>query len=405
MEFYRGIVDIIHRNIIHPILISGAALNDREIAHERALDLMEKVQGNPILMWALQKAFVYEDPILRTYLWVRKGAIGHGFPAANPLGLAAGFDKDARVYNYLGKAAGFGIVTTGSITKIPYSGNERPRIFDLPENDGLINRMGFPGKGIDEAKQRLSADNSLSFNSKFMHIINIAASKPSFEAGTVIEDYGEAFSEMIHFGLGTEINVSSPNTPGVRGLQDPVAFEDLTSLLETKRNQLPSWMIQKPLGYKFGPDLSEETLEKDIRIAIDNGANFVTLTNTSTDQTLRDSLKPDLYKNEVGGMSGALLETKALETSHRAYEFAGSEIQIIRAGGIGRSAMDIWDGLTYGGVTIVETYTAFVRRPTSTPNFTYYLLRDLAKAMRADGMTSMEDFKVLRGKKVPFPKI
>src|SRR3989344_1518156 len=168
MEIHRKIADQIHRNIIHPLLTSGEAENDREIAHERSLNIMEKVQGNPILMAALQKAFVYEDPILKTYLWVRKGSIGYGSPTPNPLGIAAGFDKNARVYNFLGEVSGFGIVSSGSLTKIRYGGNERPRVFDLSENNGLINRMGFPGEGTPEARSRLGRDNHR-YDRRFMH--------------------------------------------------------------------------------------------------------------------------------------------------------------------------------------------------------------------------------------------
>ena len=385
----RRAVDIIHRQVIHPYLTSGEAQNDREIAHERALKLMESVQGNELAMGIWSRLFTYEDSILETSF------IGRLIPI--PLGLAAGLDKDARVARFLEN--GFGIVTVGSVTKVPYKGNERPRIFDLPKNDGLINRMGFPGGGTDLAEEKLKHYYSHLSGRRNMLIVNIAASRPSFDSGTAIEDYTAAYKQLVPYADAIEVNISSPNTPGVRGLQEPEVFEDLASHIgDVRRSHVP-------LGYKFSPDLSSETLQRDIRIAIDHGANFVTLTNTSTDPNLRDSLKPDKYKDEVGGMSGALLETKALQVSYEAYQYSGGGVDIVRVGGIGRSARDIWDGLTYGGATVVETYAAFVRRPTSTPNFTYYLMRDLANAMRAEGMTSMEDFKALRGKGVPFPKI
>ena len=391
-EVFRRAVDLFHRKEVYPYLTGGAAKDDREIAHERVLNLMERLQRSDLTMSTLSQLFVYRDPILSLTLFGKR--------VPNPLGIAAGFDKDARVYRFLGEALGFGIVKPGSITKLDFGGNPRPRIFDLPQNDGLINRMGFPGGGTDRAEVRLKADRRYR---EFMLIINIAASKPSFERNTAIEDYGAAYSQMLPYGDAIEVNISSPNTPGVRGLQEPEVFEQLASHIKDIRDGRVYGF--RPLIYKFGPDLPAERLEKDLRIAIDNGADGVTLTNTSTNPTLRESLKPDVHKNEIGGMSGALLEPLALDVSHRAYDYIGGQIEIFRAGGIGRSARDIWDALTFGGASAVDAYASFVRETTSSPNYTFYRLRDLARAMRAKGMTSMDDFKVLRGKRVPFPKI
>ena len=388
----RAQSDNLYTKLVHSALTAGDAKEDREIAHERAMRLAEKVQGSQLAMAYTKHTFNYRDPILN----LRLGTMD----LPNPSGLAAGFDKNARIPTFLGEGLGFGLVTVGSVAKFAYSGNERPRIFDLPNNDGLINRMGFPGDGVEEAKRRLD---NLPKKRGYGLVISVAASRPSFDRGHQLEDYGIAYHNMLPYGDAYEINVSSPNTPGVRGLQEPEAFRDLVQKIEGFRST-SVFDAKKPVIYKFGPDLSKEQLEKNLTIAKDNGADAVTLTNTSTDPELRKSLVPDQHKEEVGGMSGAFLREKALEATHNAYLFMGDELPILRAGGVnGSDPESLWEALTYGGAIVAQSYASFVRPTTSTPNFVLYGLRGLADAMRRSGMTSMDDFKELRGKQVPFP--
>jgi dihydroorotate dehydrogenase len=382
----RKAVDIAFRNIAHPYLTRGEARADREVAHERALKYAG-LADNPLIRGMLSKLFTYDDPILRTRLGQKL--------VRNPFGLAAGFDKDARIHDVLGNL-GFGFITVGSITKIPYEGNPRPRIFDLPRNDGLINRMGFPGGGSDEAQRRLSA--TFGRRRDFALAISIAASKPSFEQGTVMKDYGDVFDQLIPYAGIMEVNVSSPNTPGVRGLQEPERFQELASELKMRRMG-SSKGAATPLFYKFS-DLPREKLEPVLKIAKDNGATGVTLTNTSTAQEVRDALHQERHSGEMGGVSGAILNERSTNTTRLAYEIMGEDLVIIRAGGVRPGGEDLWRALTYGGATAVEGYSSFVRSTTATPNYTYYPLRDLAKAMRMKGMESMDDFKDLRGKNV-----
>jgi len=161
---------------------------------------------------------------------------------------------------------------------------------------------------------------------------------------------------------------------------------------------------EKPVRFKFSPDLAQEKLHKNARTIKDKGGAGITLGNTSTGDDVKALLnEKDVHREETGGISGRPITPKALEVSHNLYDYIGEELPIHRIGGI-RTVEDVWDALTYGGATTVDVYTAFVRQETSTPNFAYYILHDLAKAMRAEGMESMDDFKALRGKKVPFPK-
>jgi dihydroorotate dehydrogenase len=386
----RTVVDLVHRRIIHPLLTSGEARQDREIAHERALRLAEVVQANPVAMELMSRAFVYKDPILKL-------TVGN-MESPNPIWFPAGFDKDARIHKFLGKAAGFGAVTEGTVTWLAYGGNQRPRIFDLPANEGLINRMGFPGEGGDKVAARLEESDE---PRDYGLIVSFGASKPSFERGTVVEDYGRIYNQMLPYGEGHEDNCSSPNTVGVRSQAEPEVLEEHMSHIEEVRNASP--YRDKLLGVKFSGDMPMAQLIQDVGIVKDHGGDFVTLINTSTDQALRESLLSDVHKNEPGGMSGAFLNRRALEITHRVYEEFGESIIIVRAGGVRGRGEDLWEALTYGGATAAEPFSSYVRPTTSTPNFTFYALRDLARAMRACGMQSMADFKELRGKRVPYP--
>lgn len=388
-QFVRSGIDAAHRNLVHPYLTHGEAKKDREISHERALRLMEAAQNNSIAFRLMESIFRYDDPILRTSF--------AGIEAPNPLGVAAGFDKNFKIYRLLGEAQGFGSVTGGSATWVDYKGNDRPRIFDLPRSHGLINRMGFPGDGSKAIKERLQKD---ARDRGFVLVISFAASKPSFERGTQVNDYRLVAQDLVDFGDVVEMNVSSPNTPGVRGLSEPDEYKDLSQAV------VPVYVARnKPWRPKFASDLGIEKLQRNAEITIDQGGSGFTITNTSVDKEIRESLdKFDIHRDQIGGISGPPITQKALEMSHQLYDYIGEELPIHRAGGIG-NVRDVWDALTYGGATTVEALTTYVRVETSTPNFAYYILRDLAKAMRATGMTGMKDFKDLRGKRVPFPKV
>jgi len=393
-QFARTGVDIVHRKIVHPYLTRGKAREDREVAHERALDLMESLQNNPLVMKLLREMFVYEDPILETNI--------AGVKLPNPIIMPAGFDKKVRVHKFLGEAAGFGAVTEGTITKIPYIGNDQPRIFDLPQSDGLINRMVFPGDGSDEGEKRLQEDNPSERD--YGLFVSIGASKPSFENGTEIEDFVSVAKQLIPYGDGQEQNISSPNTKGVLGLG--ARYEELASALN-QEVYIP-YSIQlggKELVVlaKISPDLARKDRQSLIRIGHDNGVKVIVLGNTSVDSDVRSNLDAnDIYREEAGGISGQPIRQKALENSHEAYVDTDGEIPIIMAGGI-KTAEDVWNALTYGGASAVGIYTAFVRPNSSTPNFVYYLLKDLARAMRVANMQSIDDFKYLRGAKVAYP--
>lgn len=386
----RSSLDIAHRKLLFPILTFGTG-NDRKTAHERAIAIMESVQGSRILLGVCSKIFRFDDPILRTRFL--------GVQAPNPLGLAAGFDKDARVFNFLGDGMGFGSVTVGSITLREYAGNKGITIVDLPKNASMINRMGFPGEGVNNVLRNIAGAERPS--RRFMLFLNMAASKPSFEAATEIADYAEAYRQLVHFGDFTEINVSSPNTEGVRGLEEPERFKDLAQAIKEVKSVSSSGRY-KPLIYKFSPDIEIGKLCKNIDTSLDCGASGVSLGNTTTNREIRSGLLPEKNAEIPGGLSGACLRGLALERSHIISRYTKANLPIKFSGGV-MNPEDIWNALSYGGASLVDVYTSFVLRETSTPNFSYYMLSRLVRSMRYYGMSGMDDFRELRGEKYPFP--
>jgi len=384
-ELARSAIDLAHRKIVYPALTSGDAQGDREIAHEKALRLMERGQDSDILMRIFNALYSFNDSIVATRF--------ADTDLRNPIGLAAGFDKDARVIGFL-DSLGPGTLKAGSITLLEWAGNEGQRIFLLPEDQGLINRMGFPGAGAKKAKEKLDVIDGTTHSAL---VVNIAASKPSFSSiENAIIDYAEVAKELSPYGEWHEVNVSSPNTPGVRGLQEPEVFAQFASVLAEFYKE-----ESVPFTFKFSPDLPVDKLLKDVRTAKDVGAAGVVVTNTTTDKQIRDSLRSP-HRNEIGGISGRPLTKKALDVSHTVYEYIGEELDINRAGGVINSE-DLWDALTYGGARIVDIYTAFIEQRTSRPSLFYRMVSDLAKAMREHGMSSMREFEELRGRRVPFP--
>src|SRR5690348_13960371 len=208
----REVVDNYHRDVIYPILMEGDAQQDREVAHEAALNIMENgLENHPARLALMNWFFTYKDPALKKHVF--------GMDFRNPLGMAPGFDKNGRVVLTLG-AQGFGFVEVGTMTKLQYEGNPRrdeygnitPRIFNLEDDDGLINRLGFPGDGIYANAARLKAKLPSKFDRQFKVVANVGASRLSFDQNKAVEHYIEAFM-AIPGDLADLINisVSSPN--------------------------------------------------------------------------------------------------------------------------------------------------------------------------------------------------
>jgi dihydroorotate dehydrogenase len=284
--------------------------------------------------------YVVKDPSLERTLW------GITFP--NPVGLAAGFDKDAKYTDVLA-CLGFGFIEIGTVTPLAQDGNPKPRLFRLPADKALINRMGFNNNGASKAAYRLK-------ERREQVIIggNIGKNKvtPNELAG---EDYEKCFEELhrvVHYFV---VNVSSPNTPGLRELQDK---EPLTRLLNRLQSLNKMHSKPKPILLKIAPDLTNEQLDEIIDIVKSTGIDGIVASNTTIS---RDGLTtPAQVISEIGagGLSGQPLRNRATEVVSYIHKKSGGSIPIIASGGI-FTAKDALDKLN-AGASLVQVYTGFI---------------------------------------------
>ena len=296
-----------------------------------------KIPGVPAL---IKSIYTVNDKRLERKLF------GLTFP--NPVGLAAGFDKDAKLFDELGYY-GFGFIEIGTLTPKAQPGNEKPRMFRLPEDEGLINRMGFNNGGAEAAAERLK-------KRKTTIIIggNIGKNKvtPNEEA---VKDYEKCFEALFDHVDYFVVNVSSPNTPGLRELQDK---EPLTKLLLRVKELNAQKANPKPILLKIAPDLSNEQLDDIIVIVKDTKIDGVIATNTTID---RSKLKTDKAKVEAlgaGGLSGKPLTSRSLEVVKYLSQKSGKAFPIIGVGGIhtGKDAIE----MLKAGADLVQIYTGFI---------------------------------------------
>lgn len=272
-----------------------------------------------------------------------------GLTFPNPIGLAAGFDKHANVYPGLA-ALGFGFVEVGTLTPRPQAGNPKPRIFRLAEEQALINRMGFNNEGIEKAK--------ISFNRLPRPTIpigiNLGKNKDTPNERAT-EDYVRGLSLLYPYGDYFVINVSSPNTKGLRDLQDQDALSNLLdTLLEQRAALAKQTKIRRPLLLKIAPDLSEEELAKIAATAIESNIDGIIATNTTIS---RDGVSSSL-KEETGGLSGKPLNQRSTEMIRSIYRITQGKLPIIGVGGV-FSGQDAYDKLR-AGASLIQIYTSMI---------------------------------------------
>jgi dihydroorotate dehydrogenase len=264
---------------------------------------------------------------------------GLRFPS--PVGLAAGYDKDAEVFDPL-LGLGFGFVEVGTITPLPQPGNPKPRLFRLAEDRAVINRFGFNSRGQQDALMRLRTRN----RARGIVGVNIGANKDSPDR---IGDYVAGVRAMSPVADYLTVNISSPNTPGLRQLQDEGALRDLlAAVLEARTAGGP------PVFLKVAPDLGEGEPAQIVRAAIDHGIDGLIVSNTTIS---RPPLRSG-HSDESGGLSGEPLRPLALEALRRFRSASGGALPLIGAGGIG-SADDAWERIR-AGANLVQLYSAMV---------------------------------------------
>lgn len=266
-----------------------------------------------------------------------------GLKFKNPVGLAAGFDKDAKMFKELSNL-GFGFVEIGTLTPQPQDGNPKKRLFRLKEDSAIINRMGFNNGGVDAAMERLKKNKNVLIGG------NIGKNKITPNENAV-NDYIICFEKLFDHVDYFVVNVSSPNTPNLRELQDK---EPLTKLLSTLQNLNLKKIKPKPILLKIAPDLTNEQLLDIIDIVKDTGIAGVIATNTTLS---RENLQ-STNKEEMGGLSGKPLTKRSTEVIRFLSEQSGKAFPIIGVGGI-HSAEDALEKLE-AGASLVQLYTGFI---------------------------------------------
>ncbi len=285
--------------------------------------------------------YVIEDSRLERELF--------GLKFKNPVGLAAGFDKDARLFNEFSNF-GFGFVEIGTLTPKPQSGNPKPRLFRLKPDQAIINRMGFNNNGVFDAVERLKKEHKVLIGG------NIGKNKvtPNDEA---VKDYLICFDALFPYVDYFAVNVSSPNTPGLRELQDKEPLKALLHELKKENLKCPESRGKgKPILLKIAPDLTDDQLLDIIEIVEETKIDGVIATNTTI---ARDNLKSDLVSTEErGGLSGRPLTNRSTEVIRFLAEKSGKAFPIIGVGGI-HSAEDALEKLE-AGADLVQLYTGFI---------------------------------------------
>jgi dihydroorotate dehydrogenase len=291
-----------------------------------------------------------------------------GLTFPNPLGMAAGFDKDGEVPDAL-LGQGFGFVEVGSITPRPQAGNPKPRLFRLAEDRAVINRMGFNNGGAPAAAARLAARQRRGIVG-----INIGANKDSADR---IADYAQMTRVMAPLADYLAVNISSPNTPGLRALQDEGALTALLdAVLEARGEAGP------PVFLKVAPDLEPADIDAIARIALDKRLGALIVANTTIS---RPPLR-SRYAAEAGGLSGAPLRELALQRLRDFRRATGGALPLVGVGGIA-SAEDAWQRIR-AGASLVQLYSAMVYEG---PRIARAIVRGLEALMKRDGFSSVAE--------------
>jgi dihydroorotate dehydrogenase len=326
---------------------------------ERSLGAAGRV---PALCALIRRAAGRPDPVLR----VR--ALGRELPS--PLGVAAGLDKDAGWFEALG-ALGFGFVEVGTITARPQPGNPAPRVHRLPRDRALLNSMGFPNPGAEAAAARLAARRS----GGAVVGANVGRSKLAEDAEA---DYRASVRLLAPHADYLVLNVSSPNTPGLRALQ---AVEPLAALIDAVRDELRALGCDLPLLVKVAPDLGDEELDAIADLALARGLDGIVAVNTTISRAgLRE------IPEAPGGVSGAPLKPRAQAVLERLRARAGDRLLLVSVGGI-ETPEDAWARIR-AGATLVQAYTGFVY---GGPLWPRRLNRGLAARARAAGAASIQE--------------
>lgn len=330
-----------YKRILLPILFRF----DAETIHHVVTSLLKIALAIPGMSAICRRLYVLEDRRLE------RTVFGLTFP--NPVGMAAGFDKNAELVSELSDL-GFGFVEIGTVTPRPQPGNPRPRLFRLKADAGLINRMGFNNKGVGPAVGRLR---EFARNRGRRRVIvggNIGKNKDTPNENA-LSDYLTSFRELFDAVDYFVVNVSSPNTPGLRDLQEREPLTGLLTVLQAENRQRPS---PKPILLKIAPDLTNGQLDDIIAIVRETGLAGVIATNTTISRADLTIAAATVDQMGAGGVSGRPLRRRATEVIRYLHQQSGGAFPIIGVGGI-FSAEDALEKLE-AGASLVQVYTSFI---------------------------------------------
>jgi dihydroorotate dehydrogenase len=353
--------------LLRPLLFGLQA----ERAHRVGTVALNAALGPAAARAAARRALEVRDPALETEVF------GIRFP--NPVGLAAGFDKSGESFNALG-ALGFGFVEIGTVTAVPQPGNPPPRLFRLPADGALLNRMGFNNPGAEAVAARLgraSIEPVLG--------INLGKSKVTpLEDAT--GDYLSSLELLEPFARYAVVNVSSPNTPGLRALQDAAPLRELLRALRARTAETASAhrASPTPILLKIAPDLTDTQVDEAVAIAADEGIAGIVATNTTVSRAGLRTPAADVEALGAGGISGTPVRRRAREVVARIHRATGGALPVIGVGGI-FTADDAWE-MIRAGASLVQVYTGFVY---GGPGIVRSINRGLLAHLHGEGMTSI----------------
>ncbi|WP_440772616.1 quinone-dependent dihydroorotate dehydrogenase [Natronorubrum sp. DTA28] len=333
-----------------------------ETAHDLGKRTLRTAQSTWPTRTALSAAYQYEHPALEVDLFDTT------FP--NPVGVAAGFDKNAEVTHAL-EALGFGFVEIGTVTPYPQSGNDRPRLFRLQEDEAMVNRMGFNGQGMERVKSRVETDGTPDFPLG----VNIGKMNSSNER-EAIEDYRRVFDRLSPFADYVVVNVSCPNTPDEFDEASPDHLREIFETLEDEND------ADAPILVKIGPDEPEESVLDLVDIVQAFDLEGIVATNTSTS---REGLESPT-REEWGGLSGAPLQDRSTDVIRTVAEYTDGELPIVGVGGVD-SPGSAYEKIL-AGASLVQLYTGFVYEGPSTAK---RINRGLVQLLERDGFASVEE--------------
>lgn len=358
---------MIYRNVIRPAFF-GVAGRDPEAIHEQVLGGLALASRSPALTRAVEIASEVSEGGA-TPRSLERDVFGLRFP--NPIGLAAGFDKNAVATPALA-ALGFGFLEVGTITRYAQPGNPRPRLFRVVSDDALINRMGFNNQGAEVVAARLAT------MPKANVPIGVSLGKSKVTPlDNAVDDYLGSLELLYPYGDYFAINVSSPNTPGLRDLQERDRLDALLSALVARlarRAVAEGRARPRPLLVKVAPDLDDRALDEVVEVCLARGASGLIAVNTTISRDSLSAWVPRELRDQSGGLSGRPLHARAIEVVTRLHARAGSRLPIIGCGGIFNAddARRMFDA----GASLLQLYTSFIYEG---PGIARRICHDLAR--------------------------